>query len=231
MISVGDLVEVLFHSAVWIVCGHVEWDRSYTKPLSFLLEYLPKLPASLGTDSLRALVVGKDWSLQLHLWGLHPMTVSESVHLWHQACFHMRWMSARYGIPCPWQIWVEQICLLHWLAEFLVSSYIPCIYPSAIFLRALYSQRGRWMVHTHVGHSWSIVCQVSHLLPTRMPSKYSEYFKPLFPFLSMLCLVSFWVCVNLSQKCSLFLISTAYLSFSSLAYQVMYLILTLSGYL
>lgn len=106
MISVGDLVEVLFHSAVWIVCGHVEWDRSYTKPLSFLLEYLPKLPASLGTDSLRALVVGKDWSLQLHLWGLHPMTVSESVHLWHQACFHMRWMSARYGIPCPWQIWV-----------------------------------------------------------------------------------------------------------------------------
>jgi len=28
------------------------------------------------------------------------------------------------------------------LAEFLVSSYIPCVYPSAIFLRALCSQSG-----------------------------------------------------------------------------------------
>lgn len=56
------------------------------------------------------------------------------------------------------------------------------------------------MVHAHVGHSWSIVCQVSHLLPTRIPSKSSKYFKPLFPFLSMLCLVSFCVRVDLSQK-------------------------------
>lgn len=109
MVSLGGLAEVLFHSAVWIVCGHVEWDRSNTETFRCLLEYIPRLPASLCTDSPRALMVSMDRSLLLHLWGLHPMTVSEAVHLWHQACFHMRWMSARCGIPCSWQIWIGRL--------------------------------------------------------------------------------------------------------------------------